>query len=228
MNRNPTASGRAVSWQLPPHLPFSPSASPVFYGWIILVVGIVGVVMSSPGQTIGVSAFTDFLVRDLAISATNLSLAYLIGTLASSFVLPYAGRAYDRYGARLMGMTVAVALGGVLVGLSLLPQVLSFLHTRWPGLQSAPTAFGLMSLGFFLLRFCGQGALTLVSRNMVLKWFERRRGLVNSFVGVATTLGFSASPLIFNSMIQHWGWQGTWRLLGLMIAIPLAGSFLVL
>ena len=213
---------------LPPHAPFAPYGSPIFYGWIILLLGAVGVVMSSPGQTIGVSAFTDLLVRDLGVSPTNLSLAYLIGTLASSFILPYAGRAYDLYGARLMGVLVAVALGGVLIGLSLLPEIVRFLHNLLPGLRFVPTAFALLSLGFFMLRFFGQGALTLVSRNMVLKWFERRRGFANSIVGAATTLGFSASPLIFNSMIDQWGWQATWRLLGIIIALPFAAVFLLL
>ncbi|MCP4398105.1 MAG: MFS transporter [bacterium] len=213
---------------LPSHTPFAPSRSPVFYGWIILLVGAGGIVMSSPGQTIGVSAFIDLLVRDLGVSPSNLSLAYLIGTLASSFTLSYAGIVYDRCGARLMGTIVAAALGSVLLGLSLIPEIVSFLHDLSSGLRTAPTTFVLLSLGFFLLRFFGQGALTLVSRNMVLKWFERRRGFANAIVGAAATLGFSASPLIFNRMIDQWGWQTTWRLLGIIIALPFAVVFLLL
>lgn len=211
-----------------PHTPFAPSGFPFFYGWVILIVGAVGVLMSAPGQTIGVSAFTDLLIRDLGISQTNLSLAYLLGTLASSFILSHAGRAYDRYGARLMGTFVAVALGGVLIGLSLIPEIVNFLYDLFPGLQPVPTAFVLISLGFFMLRFSGQGVLSLVSRNMVLKWFELRRGFANAIVGVATTVGFSASPIIFNSMINQWGWQGTWRVLGVIIALPFACVFLLL
>ena len=79
-----------------------------------------------------------------------------------------------------------------------------------------------------MLHFFGQGALTLVSRNMVLKWFERRRGFANALVGAATTLGFSASPLFFNTMITHWGWQASWRLTGMIIAVPFATAFLLL
>jgi len=212
----------------PLHVPFAPSRVPFFYGWVILILGTVGVMMSAPGQTVGVSAFTDLLIRDLGISPTNLSLAYLLGTLTSSLILSYVGRAYDRHGARLMGTLVAIALGGVLVGLSLMPEIVGFLFNVSPRLRSVPTAFALMSLGFFLLRFFGQGVLSLVSRNMVLKWFERRRGLANAIVGVGTTVGFSASPLIFNSMINQMGWQGTWRLTGVVIALPFAVLFLLL
>lgn len=184
--------------------------------------------MSAPGQTIGVSAFTDLLVRDLGISASNLSLAYLIGTLASSFILSYAGIAYDRYGARIMGTIVAVALGAVLLGLSLIPEIVQLLNTIFADSHGTPITFILLCLGFFLLRFFGQGALTLVSRNMVLKWFEQRRGFANALVGAATTLGFSASPLFFNSMIEQWGWQGSWRLIGIIVALPFAAIFLLL
>lgn len=228
MSRTSTTSARISLLRLPPHSPFAPSGVPIFYGWIVLGLGSIGVMMSAPGQTIGVSAFTDFLVRDLGISPTNLSLAYLIGTLLSSLVLPFAGRAYDRYGARLMGVVVAIALGGALCGLSLIPEALGVMSAIVPAVPSVPAAFILLCAGFFLLRFFGQGALTLVSRNMVLKWFERRRGLANSLVGAATTLGFSASPLIFNSMIQPWGWQATWRVIGLMVGVPFAALFLLL
>ncbi len=57
---------------------------------------------------------------------------------------------------------------------------------------------------------------------------ELRRGLANAIVGVATMAGFSASPLIFNSMINQRGWQGTWRVLGVIIALLFACAFLFL
>ncbi len=69
------------------NIPFSPSKFPFFYGWIILAAGAVGVVMSIPGQTMGVSVFTDRLIDSLKISRLNLSLAYMIGTLSSSLLL---------------------------------------------------------------------------------------------------------------------------------------------
>ncbi|MFA7566902.1 MAG: MFS transporter [Alkalispirochaeta sp.] len=213
--------------RLPPHVPFAPSSTRFFYGWIILAVGTVGVLMSAPGQTVGVSPFTDFLIRDLGISRINLSLAYLIGTLTSSLILTHAGRIYDLHGARLVGTVVTVALGLVLITLSLVPELVGGLTKVIPVLPVVPTAFVIVTVGFFLLRFFGQGVLALVARNMVLKWFETRRGLANALVGVATTVGFSSSPVIFNAMIGRFGWQGAWRILGLVIAVPFAIVFLV-
>ncbi|MEX2442485.1 MAG: MFS transporter [Alkalispirochaeta sp.] len=213
---------------LPPRFPFSPSSTPFFYGWIILAMGTLGVLMSAPGQTVGVSPFTDFLIRDLDISRTNISLAYLIGTLASSFTLSHAGRAYDVHGARLVGTVVTVALGLVLVMLSLIPETVTLLGTILPVIPAVPAAFVIVTVGFFLLRFFGQGVLALVSRNMVLKWFEQRRGLANALVGVATTVGFSSSPVIFNAMIGAYGWQEAWRIMGVVVGVPFAAAFFLL
>jgi MFS family permease len=213
---------------LPPRFPFSPTATPFFYGWIILAMGTLGVLMSAPGQTVGVSPFTDFLIRDLGIRRTNLSLAYLIGTLTSSLTLSRAGRAYDVHGARLVGTVVTIALGLVLVMLSLVPEAVELVGRMIPVLPAVPVAFVILTVGFFLLRFFGQGVLALVARNMVLKWFEQRRGLANALVGVATTVGFSSSPVIFNAMIGSYGWKDAWRIMGVVVAVPFALAFFLL
>ncbi|MDA3951164.1 MAG: hypothetical protein PF508_18295, partial [Spirochaeta sp.] len=144
---------------LPPHIPFAPTSGRFFYGWIILALGTLGVLMSTPGQTVGVSPFTDFLIRDLGISRTSLSLAYLIGTLSSSFTLTHAGHAYDVHGARLVGTVVAIALGLVLLMLSVIPQTVAVLQHLFTGLPATGTAFVLVTIGFFFLRFFGQGVL---------------------------------------------------------------------
>ncbi len=58
---------------------------PFYYGWIILVVASIGVLASIPGQTMGVSVFTDYYISNLSISRVELSTAYMIGTLISSY-----------------------------------------------------------------------------------------------------------------------------------------------
>ena len=68
------------------------STFPFFYGYIIIFSGTIGVLMSAPGQTIGISVFTDFLIDALGITRDSLSLAYLIGTMSSSFLLTRAGK----------------------------------------------------------------------------------------------------------------------------------------
>ncbi len=100
------------------HIPLAPRRYPFFYGWLILPLGAIGFLMSSPGQTYGVSPFTDSLIAALGLTRVQLSLAYMIGTIGSSLCLTHAGRAYDRFGTRVVAPASSLLLGTVLVLLS--------------------------------------------------------------------------------------------------------------
>jgi len=197
--------------------PFDPAKAPFFYGWIILAAGTIGMLMSVPGQTVGVSVFTDYLIDALAISRRHLSLAYLVGTTTSALLLTKAGKFYDRAGARTMAVVVSLGLAGVLVYLSFSPGISAGLSRLLPFLGRTASAFAVMSIGFFFLRFLGQGSLTLASRNVVMEWFEKRRGMANAILGVAVSFGFSYSPKVLDRLIQSGGWQSAWRFLAVII-----------
>lgn len=182
----------------------------------MLAAGTIGVLMSVPGQTIGVSVFTDFLLEALGLERLQLSLAYLLGTLTGAALLSFAGRLYDRWGARAMAVSAAAILGGVLLSLSAL-------EVRAGGIR----AMAYITLAFFVLRFAGQGVLTMVSRNMVMKWFDRRRGLANAFLGVATSFGFSYAPRLLDVFIESWGWRGAFRVLALVCGAAFAAFALL-
>jgi len=221
-SRQPAA---ARDW---PNIPFAPARVPLYYGWVVLILGSVGFVMSSPGQTVGVSVFTDFLIQALGLSRVDLSLAYLIGTAASALLLSSAGRVYDRFGARVVGTVVAVGLGSVLIVLSRSDGIVDALSRVTGVLSRGLVAFAFMSVGFFLLRFFGQGVLTLVSRNMVMKWFQARRGLANGIMGVFITFSLSYSPRLMSSLIDRYDWNGAWFSMGLVIGLGFTGIFVLL
>ena len=48
---------------LHPDRPFAPRNLPFFYGWWLAAVGTLGILASMPGQTMGVSVFTDQLLE---------------------------------------------------------------------------------------------------------------------------------------------------------------------
>ncbi|MFW6214805.1 MAG: MFS transporter [Alkalispirochaetaceae bacterium] len=192
--------------------PFDPRRLPFFYGWGVLLMGTLGMIMSSPGQTIGVSVLTDFLIQELSLSRTELSFAYLIGTVGSALLLAQAGRLYDQFGGRLVATAASALLAIVLVGLTLAPAVAARLGVPL-------FTFFLISGGFFLLRFSGQGMLTLASRNMVMEWFVERRGVANAVMGVSISLGFSYAPRLFDDLIRNFSWQGAWRVLAAAVAL---------
>lgn len=185
--------------------PFDPSRSRFYYGWVIAVVGTIGAVASIPGQTAGVSVFTDELTAATGLSRLQLSIAYLIGTGTSGFVLPLGGRAIDRFGSRVVALGATVGLAMTVFGLSLV------------GRMEPPTGMVVMSVGFGALRFTGQGLLTLSSRTMVAQWFERRRGIVTSTSTAAMSFAISLAPALFLVLIDIDGFRFAWRVIGLAL-----------
>ncbi|MDA3821712.1 MAG: MFS transporter [Bacteroidales bacterium] len=206
--------------------PFSPSKFPLFYGWVILAAGTIGILMSVPGQTMGVSVFTDNLIRDLGINRNHLSLAYLIGTLGSGLLITKAGKLYDKHGARVMAFFSGVLLGVMLIFLTRVDKLAQLFNNSF-NISLSASIFILLAIGFFGIRFFGQGLLTMVSRNMVMKWFVERRGLANAVLGIFSAFGFSLAPKILNIFIEELEWRGAWVLMALIVGIVFAIFVLV-
>lgn len=195
-----------------PDVPHRPARWPFFYGWVIVAVGTLGIVCTIPGQTMGVSVFTDILIERLGLTRMQLSIAYLVGTTLSGFLLPLGGKAFDRYGSRKTAALVAFLLGLVLIYFSFSDVVVGGAR-RLLGSEHRAVAFVLILLGFFSLRFTAQGMLTLSSQAMIGKWFHERRGLIMSISGVFVSIAFSLTPLVFHGMIQAFGWRGAWQVM---------------
>lgn len=196
-------------------VPFDPAKFPIFYGWIILGAGSFGILMSTPGQTIGVSVFTDSLIDILHLSRDELSLCYLFGTVGSSFLLPWAGRMYDQWGARSLALIASLGLGAILGVLSLL-DVLVF---QWMKIESTMGIFIITSICFLFLRFFGQGVLTMTSRNMMMEWFEQRRGFATGFSNVFVSLMFSGAPIVLFYFIENYQWNGAWLIMAVVAGL---------
>jgi len=204
-----THPGATQRYRISDRWPFDPVRVGLYYGWVVVVVGTIGMVASVPGQTAGVSVFTDELTAATGLTRLQLSIAYLIGTGSSGLLLPRGGRAIDRYGSRVVALVATVGLAGVLVGFSFV------------GPMNLAVGMAVMSVGFGLLRFTGQGLLTLSSRTMVAQWFDRRRGLVTSVANTFVSFSFAASPALLLALIDFGGFRSAWRLLavGLVLAV---------
>lgn len=201
---------------------------PFYYGWVMVGAGTIGMLLSIPGQTIGVSVFTDFLIDALHLSRDQLSLAYMIGTLSSAAILSASGVLLDRWGSRRFGSIVAALLGLSLLVLSYIDGIVDAASRMLTLLPPGLTAMIIMSAGFFLLRFLGQGSLTLVSRNLPMRWFVKRRGMVSAIVGTFVSFGFNSAPAFFDRLIRAAGWQGAWRISGLIVLILGVSLYVIL
>ncbi len=195
-----------------------PAKSPIFYGYIILVIGTIGIYCSIPGQTIGVSVFTDPVKDALGLSRNQFSNAYMIGTICSSLVIGRAGIWFDKYGARYVAFFAAITLAMALVLCSWSVQMSEFLKSML-NVDTWLVPFVLMAALFFVLRFSGQGVLTMASRNVIMIWFDKNRGKVNAISSVAISFGFSSSPLWVNALIEGYSWQVTWQILAVALLI---------
>lgn len=201
----------------------SPASYPFFYGWVIVAVSTLGTIMSIPGQTMGVSVFTDHLINEpaIALDRDGLALAYLVGTFASALLLPVAGYFFDKLGARRMIMIASPCMGLTLWYLSCTREVISGIvdlsGSSTVDSQQVQIAFLVLSSGFFLVRLWGQGVLTMVSRAMLGKWFDQRRGLASGISGIFVSASFACAPRFLSWMISDLGlgWSGTWKWLGI-------------
>ncbi len=165
-----------------------------FVGWRIVVLATITAAMTGPGQTIGVSVFVDPMIETLHLTRSQVSTAYLIGTLLGALALPSVGKWVDRIGARLAMTAVGTAFGVGLVVMS--------------GVQGFVT----LAIGFTLIRWLGQGSLSLVSTVAVTHWFERRRGSVFGVMMTAVSALMSTTPVLLNLAIEAYSWRTAWLL----------------
>jgi MFS family permease len=215
MHNSELKNGMTISrWA---NFPFSPAKNPFFYGWIIVASATVGVIASIPGQTIGVGVFTESLIKSLKISRTQLSTAYMFGTIASSMFLPFAGKLIDKLGTRIMGIASAVLLGLSLLLISQCDKIVQILN-----LSYLPIVIVWMSFCFMLIRFFGQGCIVITSRVTIGKWFNHRRGLAIAIHNIFITFTFNNSPQVLNDMVLSLGWRESYILLALIIGIGVA------
>ena len=195
-----------------------PAKSPIFYGYVILVIGTIGIYCSIPGQTIGVSVFTDPEKDALGLSRNQFSNAYMIGTICSSLVIGRAGVWFDKYGARYVAFFAAITLAVALMLCSWSVQMSTFVKSLL-NVDTWLVPFVIMASLFFVLRFSGQGVLTMASRNVIMIWFDKNRGKVNAISSVAISFGFSSSPLWVNALIESYSWQVTWQILAAALVV---------
>lgn len=196
----------------------NPNKFPFFYGYVVVLVGSIGVLASIPGQTVGVSIFTDPVKDALGLSRNQFSNAYMIGTLLSAFFVTRAGVLFDKYGARYVAFFAAFFLGVSLLLCSVAVQISEWVQSFF-SLSSWGVPFVLIAILFFFIRFCGQGVLTMASRNMIMMWFDKNRGKINSISSIGVSLGFSSSPILINSLIDNHGWEVSWQILAISLFI---------
>jgi MFS family permease len=184
--------------------------SPIYYGWVVLAAGTLGMAMTMPGRTHAIAVVVDPIMADAGVSRGLASALFMIGTLVASFLMTPFGAWLDRQGPRR-----AVALVCLLFGLSCFQMA-------W---VSGPAT---LLLAILTLRGFGQGALNAVSQHVIGQWFVRRRGLAMGVAGVGVAIANTIFPIALAAGIAAYGWREAYMVMGLLtfcLMLPVGAAF---
>ena len=169
---------------------------PFFYGWIMLPVVMILLVCTSPGQTFGVAVFNPYIKEALGLTSAQLSGAYMAGTLLASLPLIWIGALMDRYGSRRVLFVVALLFGLTCMSMQFVSNLVS------------------LFIIFFFLRLLGQGSLSMLARNALAMWFDRRLGFASGLSNVGMSLAVGAMPALGIMLISSYGWRSAYSIIG--------------
>lgn len=175
------------------------SRLPFFYGWVMLPAVMLVSICTSPGQTFGVAVFNPYLREALGLSSSELSGAYMAGTMLASLPLVYIGALMDRYGPRRVLVGVVFFFGLTCLGV-----------TQVSGLWT-------LFVAFFFLRLLGQGAMGMLASNALAMWFRRRLGLASGLANVGMAAAVGGMPALGFVLIELYGWRGAYAILGVIV-----------
>jgi len=184
------------------------NSSPIYYGWVVWFVAMIGVMATSPGQSYSVSLFFDFFIEDFGLDRTTASSLYGAGTFLASLSLVWVGRKLDLLGNRRMGVIVGILFAIVLILCSLINGPIMLLFA------------------FAGIRGLGQGSLSMVSSTGVANWFKLRRGRMMSLMAIGSALFQGIYVNSLRILLETMDWRQVFILLGItvgVIIVPLFG-----
>ncbi len=184
------------------------TAMPIYYGWVVWFVALVGTAASSPGQSYSVSLFMDYFIADFGLDRTTVSSLYGLGTFIASFGLTWLGRKLDLAGNRRTGAAIGFLFGVVLCLCSII---------------NGPA---MLLVAFIGIRGLGQGALTLVSSTAVANWFRSRRGRMMAYLALAYALFQGLYVNGLRALLDSLDWRAAFVVLGVGVSalvVPLFG-----
>ncbi|MFC2017811.1 MFS transporter [Chloroflexota bacterium] len=173
----------------------------LFYGWVIVLTAWLIMFLCVAVQIGSFPVFFDELLDYFGWSRGSLALGFTFNMLFMSAFGMLAGVILNRIGPRKTVITGAV-IGGVSV--ALISQT------------SQPWHF-YITYGFFLPLGTAM-AFYVPLITTVRRWFSRRAALAVSLAMTGSAAGGAAGPFIAQALINSFGWQDAYKLLGLILA----------
>src|SRR5712664_1773610 len=176
----------------------------LFYGWIIVGVGIV-VTCIGLGAMLSLSVFLAPMSAAMGWSRTGISIAALLNFLSMGIGSFFWGALSARFGTRAV-----VLCGGVLLGLGMVTA-------------SQATTLGQFQILFGVLVGVATGSLYVPMTATTTRWFTAHRSLAVALVSAGLSLGSSVVGPFARWMISAYDWRTAMLVLGeisLLVIVP--------
>lgn len=185
----------------------------LFYGWLIVFVSAVGLLLGPPLMVFSFSVFFKSLVQDFHASRATVSFAFSLFNTVGALLIPCTGMLIDRLGAKRvillftalygLGLCSALLVGSFVWQLYLLFTVLGVTMASGP----APVPYGVV----------------------ISHWFNRHRGLALGLSMMGIGIGSFVVPILSQRLITIFGWRMTFAIFGgavLLLPLPVLATFL--
>lgn len=155
----------------------------------------------------GLPFYYDFMVQQFGWSRAQVTSGNALSKLVVGPVFGFlAGWVVDRFGPRRLMIFGILMAGGALVGLGSISSLGMFYF-------------------FYLFNALGYVcAGPLPNQVLLTEWFDRSRGKAMGFAYLGIGIGGATVPWISHVLAQHFGWQESLRILGVlivMVSLPL-------
>jgi len=150
----------------------------------------------------GLPFYYDFMVQQFGWTRAQVTSGNALSKLVVGPIFGFlAGWVVDRFGPRRLMMIGILMAGGALIGL---------------GSVSSLGMFYFFYLFNALGYVCGG---PLPNQVLLTEWFDRSRGKAMGFAYLGIGIGGATVPWISHALVQHFGWQTSLRILGLLIVV---------
>jgi MFS family permease len=182
---------------------------PIYYGWVIVIVGFLAHIASAFSISSTLSVFLKPLSADLGISRGTFSLIRSGEILIGAAAAPVVGTLMDRYGGRWLMAAGGLISGAGFIWLGQARDFTQFMLVRWLLISPGDSLMG-----------------SIVVNVSIARWFVRMRGRALAIAGMGHGLAKVCMPVMAATLMLYIGWRGSWVVFGVFTLLLVAPAVL--
>jgi sugar phosphate permease len=184
---------------------------PIYYGWVIVIVGFLAHIASAFSISSTLSVFLKPLSADLGISRGTFSLIRSGEILIGAAAAPVVGTLMDRYGGRWLMAAGGLISGAGFICLGQARDFTQFMLVRWLLISPGDSLMG-----------------SIVVNVSIARWFVRMRGRALAIAGMGHGLAKVCMPVMAATLMLYIGWRGSWVVFGVFTLLLVAPAVLLM